>query len=731
MMQASIPTVELVNDHHHVYHVHVHYQPAGTTWVARHRYSEFYELHSSSGMPSTDTEFPPKLWFGNRDEGAVAERQKKLELWLRAAVSATGCYDVPAANRDASQRTAVALLDPFLQVDDQRLGLSSGPPSTPGVMAPSAFEPLLVGAPPQIAAAAKAAQNLAVGRGSVNEFISELSALKTLVENQSVQLDQMRLSLSSPQPSSPAGLLPPMHQTPSAADAAATDPVAGAAEAPAGANGPDSVVEKHLANHADELKALLQGPAAAAAAASAHIEEHRSDVAAANRAPRIGILGSTRGTNTLHIYDEIAAGRFNAQVAVVISNISKAQILERARAADVPAVHIAAKGRSREEFDAEVNSVLASHGVDIVLLVGFMRILSPVFCNAWKGRAVNVHPSLLPKHAALMDLEVHQSVLDAGDTESGCTVHMVDEVVDAGSIVLQPSVSVSGDDTAETLKSKVQALEAPALVEAVKIFAQNGMSFVKPGPRIGILGSTRGTNTLHIYDEIAAGRFNAQVAVVISNISKAQILERARAADVPAVHIAAKGRSREEFDAEVNSVLASHGVDIVLLVGFMRILSPVFCNAWKGRAVNVHPSLLPKHAALMDLEVHQSVLDAGDTESGCTVHMVDEVVDAGSIVLQPSVSVSGDDTAETLKSKVQALEAPALVEAVKIFAQNGMSFVKPASAAAAAATAEQPDKQQQVATEVLALGALQTREQYKQQQQQEAQSDDPWQNTTK
>jgi phosphoribosylglycinamide formyltransferase-1 len=533
MMQASIPTVELVNDHHHVYHVHVHYQPAGTTWVARHRYSEFYELHSSSGMPSTDTEFPPKLWFGNRDEGAVAERQKKLELWLRAAVSATGCYDVPAANRDASQRTAVALLDPFLQVDDQRLGLSSGPPSTPGVMAPSAFEPLLVGAPPQIAAAAKAAQNLAVGRGSVNEFISELSALKTLVENQSVQLDQMRLSLSSPQPSSPAGLLPPMHQTPSAADAAATDPVAGAAEAPAGANGPDSVVEKHLANHADELKALLQGPAAAAAA-SAHIEEHRSDVAAANRAPRIGILGSTRGTNTLHIYDEIAAGRFNAQVAVVISNISKAQILERARAADVPAVHIAAKGRSREEFDAEVNSVLASHGVDIVLLVGFMRILSPVFCNAWKGRAVNVHPSLLPKHAALMDLEVHQSVLDAGDTESGCTVHMVDEVVDAGSIVLQPSVSVSGDDTAETLKSKVQALEAPALVEAVKIFAQ-----------------------------------------------------------------------------------------------------------------------------------------------------------------------------------------------------NGMSFVKPASAAAAAATAEQPDKQQQVATEVLALGALQTREQYKQQQQEEAQSDEPWQNTTK
>ena len=120
--------------------------------------------------------------------------------------------------------------------------------------------------------------------------------------------------------------------------------------------------------------------------------------------------------------------------------------------------------------------------MDIVLLVGFMRIFSPVFCNEWKGKAVNVHPSLLPKHAALMDLEVHQSVLDAGDTESGCTVHMVDAVVDAGSIVVQPSVSVASDDTAESLKGKVQALEAPALVEAVNIFASNGYTFA------GVLG---------------------------------------------------------------------------------------------------------------------------------------------------------------------------------------------------------------------------------------------------
>lgn len=223
------------------------------------------------------------------------------------------------------------------------------------------------------------------------------------------------------------------------------------------------------------------------------------------RKPRIGILGSTRGTNTLHIYTEIAAGRLDAEVGVVISNISKAVILSRARAAGVPAVHVPGKGRSREVFDAEINEVLTRHGCDIVLLVGFMRILSPVFCDAWKGRAVNVHPSLLPKHAGLMDLQVHQSVLDAGDIESGCTVHLVDSVVDAGSIVVQPSVAVASDDTVETLKSKVQALEAPALVEAVRRFASNGFSLSaipsSPAPQLQALDIIRSVNGMHLTAE--------------------------------------------------------------------------------------------------------------------------------------------------------------------------------------------------------------------------------------
>ena len=178
------------------------------------------------------------------------------------------------------------------------------------------------------------------------------------------------------------------------------------------------------------------------------------------RRPKIGILGSTRGTNCLHIYAEIAAGRLHAEVAAVVSNIGDALILERARAAGVKTVtHIPSKGKKRVDFDAEVNAALEAAGVELVLLVGFMRILSPVFVKRWKGRCLNVHPSLLPKHAGLMDLAAHEAVLAAGDGESGCTVHLVDEVVDAGAVIVQPRCQVAADETAATLKAKVQALE--------------------------------------------------------------------------------------------------------------------------------------------------------------------------------------------------------------------------------------------------------------------------------
>ena len=158
-------------------------------------------------------------------------------------------------------------------------------------------------------------------------------------------------------------------------------------------------------------------------------EQQPSPQGALRRRPKIGILGSTRGTNTLHVYAEIAAGRLDAEVVAVVSNLADAVILERARAAGVATVlHIPSKGKKRAVFDADVNAALEAAGVELVLLVGFMRILSPVFVRRWRGRCLNVHPSLLPKHAGLMDLQAHEAVLAAGDTETGCTVHLVEEV---------------------------------------------------------------------------------------------------------------------------------------------------------------------------------------------------------------------------------------------------------------------------------------------------------------
>merc|ERR1719161_3525069 len=161
----------------------------------------------------------------------------------------------------------------------------------------------------------------------------------------------------------------------------------------------------------------------------------------------------------------------------MISNKGDAGILERARGEGILARHLpCARGTPRAQYDAEVTKALEDEGVDIVLLVGFMRILSPEFCARWAGRVVNVHPSLLPLHKGLMDLDVHRAVLEAGEKETGCSVHLVTADVDDGAVVLQKRVGVEPTDTPETLKAKVQAEEGPALVEAVRLFAKGALS---------------------------------------------------------------------------------------------------------------------------------------------------------------------------------------------------------------------------------------------------------------
>lgn len=201
---------------------------------------------------------------------------------------------------------------------------------------------------------------------------------------------------------------------------------------------------------------------------------YRRDIGhrALNRATRVALVGSTRGSSSQHTIDEIKAGTLNATIVIVISNKKDAGILERAQNEGLKGVHVPCKkGTDRAVYDAELTRVLEDEGVDLVMFVGFMRILSPEFCRRWSDRCINVHPSLLPKHAGGMDLEVHQAVLDAGEDESGCTVHVITEEVDGGPVVVQRKVSVTKDDTAQTLKEKVQKEEGPALVEAVRQFS--------------------------------------------------------------------------------------------------------------------------------------------------------------------------------------------------------------------------------------------------------------------
>ena len=189
---------------------------------------------------------------------------------------------------------------------------------------------------------------------------------------------------------------------------------------------------------------------------------------------KLAVLGSTNGTDLRAIMAAISKGELDAEVSVVISNRKSAYILERARNYDVPAIFISHKEKAREEFDAEMTIVLNKRGVDLVLLIGFMRILSSEFCRVWQNKLLNVHPSLLPKYAGGMDTNIHEEVLKNGDTETGCTIHFVTEEVDGGPILIQKKCPVYGNDNVDTLKVRVQALEGRAFVEAINIIKGKG-----------------------------------------------------------------------------------------------------------------------------------------------------------------------------------------------------------------------------------------------------------------
>jgi phosphoribosylglycinamide formyltransferase-1 len=185
---------------------------------------------------------------------------------------------------------------------------------------------------------------------------------------------------------------------------------------------------------------------------------------------RLGILGSTRGTNMQAIIDAIQQNRLSASIEIVISNKPDALILSRAAEYGLPAQYIAAQGLTREQYDQQVSALLHQYNVELVVLIGYMRILSTDFVTEWKNKIINVHPSLLPAFAGMMDLDVHRAVLAAGATETGCTVHQVTAEVDAGPIIVQKKCAVFVTDTPESLKQRVQELEGEALIAAITFF---------------------------------------------------------------------------------------------------------------------------------------------------------------------------------------------------------------------------------------------------------------------
>lgn len=190
---------------------------------------------------------------------------------------------------------------------------------------------------------------------------------------------------------------------------------------------------------------------------------------------RIGVLASTKGTDLQAIIDEMKAGKMpGIELAVVLSNKKDAYALERARAAGFTAIFVDPKGKSREEYDKELARILKEHDVDLVCLIGYMRILSAAFVRQFPRRIINVHPALMPRFSGpgFFGANVHEAVLQAGEKETGCTIHFVDEGVDTGEIIAQEKIAISDDDTPESLKEKVQALEKKLYPEVIRAFAE-------------------------------------------------------------------------------------------------------------------------------------------------------------------------------------------------------------------------------------------------------------------
>lgn len=190
---------------------------------------------------------------------------------------------------------------------------------------------------------------------------------------------------------------------------------------------------------------------------------------------KIGVLASTRGTDLQAIIDEMKAGKMpGIELAVVISNKADSYALERAEEQGFKTLFVNPEGKTREQYDQELAEILKEEKVDLVVLVGYMKILSADFVKAFPKRIINVHPALIPKFCGknFFGANVHEAVLKAKEKETGMTIHYVEEGVDTGEIILQKTCPVLPEDTPDTLKERVQALEKQWYPEVIRQLAK-------------------------------------------------------------------------------------------------------------------------------------------------------------------------------------------------------------------------------------------------------------------
>ena len=189
---------------------------------------------------------------------------------------------------------------------------------------------------------------------------------------------------------------------------------------------------------------------------------------------KIAVLGSTKGTDLQSVIDAIESNKLkDVEISFVLSNKQDAYILKRAKKHNLKTIFLNSKGKEREEYDKEVDKLLKENNIKLILLIGYMKLMSSWFVGEWLNKVMNIHPSLLPKYAGGMDKGVHETVLENKDKITGASLIFIDEGADTGPIILQKEVKVEENETVDTLKEKVQKAEQEIIIKGIELFRDN------------------------------------------------------------------------------------------------------------------------------------------------------------------------------------------------------------------------------------------------------------------